>query len=230
MSTPIPSIVAAMIDHTELHIDARYQDLTRTCLEAAKFSFASVAVNPVHVHRCAVLLRDSGVKVDAAIGFPSGGFTIDNKVFETRDALARGADEIDFVMNVAALKAGDLDYVRREMKALRAATEGHVVKVILETCLLTEAEKIAACQLAVEAGLDFVKTSTGFSTGGATVDDVRLMTSVVKDAARVKASGGIRSAAQAQAMIEAGAVRLGTSAGVTIIEQLQASSDEGVRT
>jgi len=223
MSRPTPSMIAAMIDHTELHIDARYGDLVRTCLEADKFGFASVAVNPVHVARCAKLLAGTGVKVDASIGFHTGGFTIANKVFETRDALNQGADEIDFVINVAALKSADYDYVLREMESLRAATEGHVVKVILETCLLTDDEKIKACELAVKVGLDFVKTSTGFSTGGATVEDVRLMRSVVKDTALVEASGKIRSAEQAQAMVKAGAARLGTSASVTIIEQLQGS-------
>ena len=222
MSQPIHSHISAMIDHTELHIDARYGDLARTCLEAAKFCCASVAVHPIHVARCAKLLAGTPVKVDAAIGFHTGGFTIENKVFETREALDQGADEIDFVMNIAALKAGDGSYVLREMEALRSATEGHIVKVILETCLLTDDEKIKACELAVQAGLDFVKTSTGFSTGGATVHDVHLMQSAVKNAALVKASGGIRSAEQAQLMVAAGASRLGTSAGVKIIEQLQA--------
>ncbi|MBN1858862.1 deoxyribose-phosphate aldolase [Candidatus Bipolaricaulota bacterium] len=209
-----------MIDHTELRMDAHYGDLARACLEAAKFGFASVAVNPVHVARCAKLLAGTAIKVDAAVGFHTGAFTIENKVFETRDALDHGADEIDFVMNVAALKAGDHDYVLREMQALRKATEGHIVKVILETCLLSDNEKIKACELAVQAALDFVKTSTGFSTGGATADDIRLMKSVVKNAALVKASGGIQNAEQAQSMIKAGASRLGTSAGVKIMEQL----------
>jgi len=214
------SNIASMIDHTELHIDARYGDLVRTCLEAIRFGFASVAVHPVHVARCAKLLAGTPIVVDAAIGFHTGGFTIDNKAFEAQDALANGAGEIDFVMNVAALKAADYDYVSREMEALRSATEGHVLKVILETCLLTDPEKVKACELAVKASIDFVKTSTGFSTGGATIDDVRLMKSVVNDAALVKASGGIRNAQHAQQMVEAGASRLGTSAGVKIVEQL----------
>ncbi len=220
MSHETSSNIASMIDHTELHIDARYGDLVRTCLEAIRFGFASVAVHPVHVARCATLLAGTSVAVDAAIGFHTGGFTIENKVFESRDALDHGAGEIDFVMNVAALKAGDYDYVLREMEALRSATQDHVLKVILETCLLTDSEKVKACELAVKAGIDFVKTSTGFSTGGATIDDVHLMKSVVNGNALVKASGGIRNAKQAQQMIEAGASRLGTSAGVTIVEQL----------
>ena len=211
----IPADVASMIDYTELRIDARYGDLELACLQAVKYGFASVALHPIHVARCVKLLSGSGVKVDAVVGFHTGGFTIENKVFEARDAIHDGAAEIDFVIHVAALKAGDVGHVRREMDAMREATKGCVIKAVLETCLLSNEETVTACRCATEAGLDFVQTSTGFSTHGAMVEDVRRMkTAVGSSGVAVKASGGIRTVSEVLDMVEAGASRLGTTASV----------------
>ena len=213
--------LASMIDHTELHVDASYGDIRRLCLEATKYGFASLAIHPVNVPLAVKLLKGSTVKVDAAIGFPTGAFTIEGKVLETKDAIKKGAEEIDFVMNVGALKAGNYGLVRDEMRAIKEAAGDLVTKVILETCVLTDEEKVAACQIAREAGIDFVKTSTGFGEKGATVEDIKLMRQTVGGEMGVKASGGIRNTKDALAMIEAGATRLGTSAGIAIIEGLR---------
>lgn len=214
------STLAALIDHTELHVDATYGDIRRLCLEAVKYGFASVAIHPVNIPLAVKLLKGSTVKVAAAIGFPTGAFTIEGKVFETEDAIKKGAEEIDFVMNVGAFKAKNHSLVADEMRAIRQATGDLITKAILETCLLTDEEKVAACQIAQQSGIDFVKTSTGFGEKGATVEDVRLMRQTVGENMGVKASGGIRTTQDALAMIDAGATRLGVSAGIAIIEGL----------
>jgi deoxyribose-phosphate aldolase len=212
--------LAALIDHTELHIDATYGDIRRLCLEALTYGFASVTLHPINIPLAVEVLKDSRVKVDAVIGFPSGAYTVEGKVFETKDAIAKGAQEIDFVMNLGALKAGDDSLVMKEMRAIRKAAGDLITKVILETCVLTDEEKVKACRIATEAGIDFVKTSTGFGAKGATVEDVGLMRQTVGESAGVKASGGIRTTQDALVMLQAGATRLGTSAGVAIIEGL----------
>ena len=215
------STLAALIDHTELRVDATYGDIRRVCLEAAKYGFASVVIHPVNIPLAVKLLKGSRVKVDAVIGFPTGAFTVEGKVFEIKDAIKKGAGEIDYVMNVGAFKAGDHNLVEDEMQAIKAAAGNLVTKVILESCLLTEEEKVAACRIARETGIDFVKTSTGFGEKGATVEDVKLLRQTVGEDMGVKASGGIRTTQDALAMIDAGATRLGTSSGIAIIEGLE---------
>lgn len=221
--------LARMIDHTELHIDASYSDIRKLCLETINYGFAAVAVHPVNVPLAARLLNGTQTKVAAVIGFPTGAYTIEGKVFETKDAINKGAREIDFVMNVGALKAGNYSYVVDEMRAIKAAAGDVITKAILETCLLTDEEKVTACQIAKEAGVDFVKTSTGFGEKGATVEDVKLMRRTVGEDMGVKASGGIRTTQDALAMIEAGATRLGTSAGVAIIEGLASEAERHLK-
>ncbi|MBI5882476.1 MAG: deoxyribose-phosphate aldolase [Elusimicrobia bacterium] len=211
------SKVARMVDHTLLKANATQEEVAKLCSEARTYCFASVCVNPSYVSLASQLLRGSGVKVCTVIGFPLGSTTSTVKAVEARDAIANGADEIDMVINVGALKSGNDAAVYEDIRAVREATRGRVLKVILETALLSKEEKVRACLLSKKAAADFVKTSTGFSTGGATVDDVRLMRETVGPAMGVKASGGIRDAKIAQAMIEAGATRLGTSASVAIV-------------
>ena len=186
-------------------------------MDAAKYGFAAVAIHPTNVPLAAEILGDTPVKVCAAIAFPLGAYPPDLKAFETRDAINKGADEVDMVMNVGALKSGDYAAVREEMQGFVEAAEGKTTKVILETCLLNDEEKVKACEFARAAGADFVKTSTGFQSG-ATVEDVRLMRETVGENMGVKAAGGIRSIDDALAMIEAGANRLGTSSGVQIVQ------------
>ena len=209
--------LAAAIDHTLLRPDATRDDVRALCREAVEFGFFSVCVNSSWVSLAAKELDGTSVAVAAVTGFPLGAMDATAKAFETGCAVRAGASEIDTVMAVGRLKQGDESYVRDDLRAVVSAAEGRPVKVILETCLLTDDEKRLACQLAIEAGAEFVKTSTGFSAGGATLDDVRLMWDVVAGRCRVKASGGIRDRATALAMIEAGATRLGTSAGVAIV-------------
>lgn len=209
--------LAKLIDHTLLKPEATPEAIDRLCAEAREYGFASVCVNPFHVTRAKLQLRGSEVKVCTVIGFPLGAGTHFTKAFEARDAVANGADELDMVLNVGALKAGDYDYVRRDIGAVVAAAGGRLVKVILETGLLSDPEKIKACELAKEAGADFVKTSTGFGPGGATVEDIRLMRATVGPRLGVKASGGVRDRITAQRMVAAGATRIGTSSGVTIV-------------
>ncbi|MGE5554109.1 MAG: deoxyribose-phosphate aldolase [Betaproteobacteria bacterium] len=209
--------LAKLIDHTLLKPDATPEAIARLCGEAAEYGFASVCVNPGNVALAAALLRGSEVKVCTVIGFPLGATTPLAKAFEARDAVANGADELDMVLNVGALKAGDEALVARDIRAVVEAAGGRLVKVILETGLLTEEEKVRACLLAKEAGAGFVKTSTGFGPGGATVEDVRLMRQAVGPDFGVKASGGIRDRVTAERMVAAGATRLGTSSGVAII-------------
>lgn len=208
----------SMIDHTLLKADTNKEAIISLCEEAKRYKFAAVCVNPYYVSLCREILKGSGVKVATVIGFPLGANTKDVKAYETRRAVEDGADELDMVLNIAALKNKEYQVVKEDIKAVVEAAGGRIVKVILETCLLNEEEKIKACQLALEAGADFVKTSTGFSTAGASVEDVKLMKSVVGDRMEVKASGGIRDYETAMKMIEAGASRIGTSSGIKIVE------------
>ncbi len=211
--------LAKCIDHTLLKTDARRADLERLVEEAKAYHFASVCVSPIWVSFAAHALQGSGVKTCTVIGFPQGATPSEVKAFETKRAIADGAEEVDMVITVGKLKDGDDAYVKADIEAVVAAAKGKAVtKVIIETCLLTDEEKRRACLLAKEAGADFVKTSTGFSTGGATAADVKLMRESVGEDIGVKASGGVRSRADAEAMIAAGATRLGTSSGVKIVE------------
>ncbi|MFN7249445.1 MAG: deoxyribose-phosphate aldolase [Anaerobacillus sp.] len=211
--------LAKMIDHTALKADTTKAQIEALCAEAKEYNFASVCVNPTWVKTAAELLKDTGVDICTVIGFPLGANTPETKAFETHDAINNGATEVDMVINVAALKAGDDELVERDIRAVVEAAKGKALtKVIFETCLLTKEEIERACRLSVQAGADFVKTSTGFSTGGATVEDIALMRKAVGPNVGVKASGGVRSLADAQAMIAAGATRIGASSGVSIIK------------
>lgn len=218
--------IASYIDHTLLKPESTESQVVQLCKEAAEFKFASVCVNPTWVETAAAELTGSGVKVCTVIGFPLGASTPETKAFETTDAISKGAGEIDMVLNVGALKSGNTDHVKKDIEAVVNAAKGKaIVKVILETCLLTDEEKITASQLSKEAGADFVKTSTGFSTGGATIEDVKLMRQTVGADLGVKASGGVRSLEDVEAMIEAGATRIGASSGVKIMQGLTSDSD-----
>ena len=213
--------LANMIDHTNLKAFADDAAFEKLCDEAKKYNFKMVAINPAQTVRCKKKLEGSPVHVGAAIGFPLGQTTLECKIFETKDAIEKGADEIDYVINVAELKNKNYDYIKKEMeeivKICREA--GKTSKVIFENCYVTDDEKRKVAEIAKEVKPDFIKTSTGFGTGGATVEDVKLMKSVVGDEVKVKAAGGIRDLKTALAMIEAGAERLGTSAGVAIVEE-----------
>lgn len=206
-------------DHTNLKADAKREDIEKLCAEAKKYDFASVCVNPYYIPLCKELLADTDVKVCTVVGFPLGQMTTGGKLFETIDALSKGADEVDMVINVAALKAFDDDYVETEIALLKSAVGEKVLKVILETCYLSRNEIIRACIIAKRAGADFVKTSTGFGTGGAKVEDVALMRKFVGPDMGVKASGGIHTKEEALALIEAGANRLGCSASAKIMQE-----------
>ena len=210
--------IAKMIDHTLLKATATREQIEKLCAEAAEYRFASVCVNPANVALAAKLLAGSGVKVCTVIGFPLGANTSAVKAFETRDAIGNGAQEADMVINVGKMKAGDYDAVESDIRAVVDAAGGALVKVIIETCYLTDEEKIAACRAAARAGADYVKTSTGFGTGGATAADVALMRANIPARMKVKASGGIHSYQDAVALIEAGAERIGASAGIAIVE------------
>ncbi|MCL5677494.1 MAG: deoxyribose-phosphate aldolase [Firmicutes bacterium] len=209
-----------MIDHTLLKATAKPEEIDRLCQEARDNGFGAVCVNPAYVPRAVKALQGNGVAVATVVGFPLGANQPEIKAAEARLALQQGASELDMVINIGALKGGDPDLVERDIRAVvneaRAAGGKALVKVIIETCYLTDDEKRTACRLAKQAGADFVKTSTGFGTGGATVEDVRLMRQAVGPEMGVKAAGGMRSTADALAMVEAGASRLGTSAGVAI--------------
>lgn len=209
--------LARLIDHTLLRADATPSEVRRLGEEALVHRFRAVCVNPVHVGLVAGILAGSDVAPCSVVGFPLGAVLPEDKAAEAAGAVRRGATEIDMVIALGALKAGDHAHVRADIAAVRAACRGSVLKVIIETCLLDDAQKRLACTLAVEAGADFVKTSTGFSTGGATVADVALMRAAVGDAAGVKASGGVRSLEAARALVAAGATRLGTSSGVALV-------------
>lgn len=208
-----------MIDHTVLKADTPLETVKRICDEAMEYGFASVCINPCHVSYCADYLKDSDVNVCTVIGFPLGANTSAVKAFETKDAIANGADEIDMVMNIGALKDKNYDLVRDDVKAVVEAANGTLVKVILETCLLTEDEIKKACELCVEAKADYVKTSTGFSTRGATIEDVRIMKEAVHGKAKVKAAGGVRTPEDMVKIVAAGADRIGTSAGCSLVKK-----------
>lgn len=205
-------------DHTILSPDATADDVDRICAEAKEYNFASVCVNSTFTSQVAHNLTGTGISTCVVVGFPLGASDSDSKAYETKKAVENGADEIDMVINIGALKGGEYDKVLEDIKKVRSACEGKVLKVIIETCLLTDLEKVKACELAVEAKADFVKTSTGFSKGGAVAADVALMKRVVDGKALVKASGGIRDYAVAMDMINAGADRLGTSRTVDIVK------------
>jgi deoxyribose-phosphate aldolase len=209
-----------MIDHTLLKPDATQQEVAQLCFEARKYGFASVCVNPTWVSLCAQLLQGASAKVCTVIGFPLGATSPEVKAFETQTAIQHGATEIDMVINIGALKARDLDLVARDIRGVveAAHSRGIIVKVIIETTLLDDEEKTIACLLSKEADADFVKTSTGFAGGGATVHDVELMRRTVGPEMGVKASGGVRTFEDAESMIKAGATRIGASAGVKIIQ------------
>ena len=208
--------------------DASAEEITRLCKEAADNRFASVCINPSYVPLASELLYGTGVKVCTVIGFPLGATSTKTKVHETKEAIENGASEVDMVINIGAVKSGDYDLVRNDIESVVFAAKGRaLVKVIIETCLLTDDEKVRVCTIAKMAGADFVKTSTGFSTGGATIDDVRLMRRVVGPDMGVKAAGGIRDYETAVAMMEAGADRLGTSSGVAIVNNNKSLSQKG---
>jgi deoxyribose-phosphate aldolase len=210
-----------LIDHTLLKTDATEKDIAKLVAEAKEYKFASVCISPIWVTYAAQALKDTGVAVCTVIGFPQGATPTAVKVFETQTAIDDGATEVDMVIAVGKLKGGDSDYVEQDIKAIVNAAKGKaLVKVIIENCLLTDVEKELACQLVVNAGADFVKTSTGFSTGGAVKEDVILMRKSVGDTIGVKAAGGIRSKEDVNIMIEAGANRLGTSNGVKIVQSV----------
>lgn len=206
------------IDHTILKADAKEEAIQNLCLEAKEHHFASVCVNGYWVKKCATLLQDSDVLVCTVVGFPLGAMSSKAKAYEAQDAIANGAREIDMVLNIGELKAGNLKAVYEDILTVRKACATVCLKVILECCLLTKEEIVSACELCVKAGANFVKTSTGFSTSGATVEDVQLMKDAVHGKCLVKASGGIRTKEDMQKMMDAGADRIGTSAGVTLIK------------
>lgn len=213
--------LAQMVDHTQLRAYAVKEDFEKLCKEAADYGFKMVAINSYPVELCSRLLKGTGVHVGAAIGFPLGQTTIENKVHETKQAIENGADEIDYVINIGKLKEKDYDYIEREMtEIVKACREKNILsKVIFENCYLTDDEKIKVSEIAAKVKPDFIKTSTGFGTGGATLEDVKLMKSIVKDEVKVKAAGGIRDLDTFLAMVEAGAERIGTSAGIEIMNE-----------
>ncbi len=206
------------IDHTLLKADATKEQITKLCNEAKQYNFASVCVNTCYVPLCKELLKDSDVKVCCVVGFPLGAMDSDSKAYEAKKAVENGAGEVDMVINIGALKDKNYDYVTKDIEKVVNASKPSIVKVIIETCLLTNEEKVEACKCALNAKAEFVKTSTGFSTAGATVEDVALMRKTVGNNCKVKAAGGIRSYEDAMKMIEAGADRLGCSAGIKIME------------
>ncbi|PRR78736.1 Deoxyribose-phosphate aldolase 1 [Clostridium liquoris] len=213
--------LAGMIDHTLLKPEAQKNALEKLCKEAIQYNFASVCINPCNVAFAAEMLKKSKVKVCTVIGFPLGAASTAVKAFETEDAIKNGAQEVDMVINIGRLKDRDYEYVKNDIKAVVDAAKGKALtKVIIETCLLTDEEKVTACKLSKEAGANFVKTSTGFSTGGATVSDVKLMRETVGKDMGVKASGGVRTYEDSIAMVEAGASRIGASASIKICEEI----------
>lgn len=205
-------------DHTILRADATEEEIVNLCNEAKEYNFASVCVNPSHIETCFNLLENTDVDVCTVVGFPLGAMTTEAKMFETEQAVKNGAKEVDMVINIGKLKDKDYSYVRNEIKLLKKICGKNILKVIIEACLLTEEEKIKACELSKEAGADFVKTSTGMSKGGATKEDVQLMRKVVGEEMGVKAAGGIRDIETARIMIDAGANRVGCSSTVNIMK------------
>lgn len=221
-----PADIASFIDHTLLKPEASEADVLKVCAEAAEYGFKSVCVNPIWVKTVTTALKGSGVLACSVVGFPLGATPTDVKSFEARGAVLDGADEVDMVINIAAARAGDKGALVEDIAAVAETVHGGgaILKVIIETALLTDEQKVLACQAAVEAGADFVKTSTGFNGGGATVQDVALMRRTVGPDLGVKASGGVRSLADAQAMIAAGATRIGASSGIAIVKGEQGSA------
>ncbi|KIC65342.1 deoxyribose-phosphate aldolase [Pseudarthrobacter phenanthrenivorans] len=221
-----PADIASFIDHTLLKPEASEADVLKVCAEAAEYGFKSVCVNPIWVKTVTTALKGSGVLACSVVGFPLGATPTDVKSFEARGAVLDGADEVDMVINIAAARAGDKGALVEDIAAVAETVHagGAILKVIIETALLTDEQKVLACQAAVEAGADFVKTSTGFNGGGATVHDVALMRRTVGPDLGVKASGGVRSLADAQAMIAAGATRIGASSGIAIVKGEQGSA------
>lgn len=212
--------LARMIDHTVLKADTKEEKIEEICKEALQYNFASVCINPCNIESAAKLLKGSEVKVCTVIGFPLGANTTAAKAFETKDAIEKGASEVDMVINIGKIRDKDYDYVKKDIEAVVKEAKGKALtKVIIETCLLTDEEKIMACKLAKEAGADFVKTSTGFSTGGATVADIKIMREAVGENLGVKASGGVRTYEDSIAIINAGATRIGASASIDIINK-----------
>lgn len=211
--------VSTLLDHTVLRPDATKADVLRLCRDARDGGFIVIFVPPCYIDEAVAAVAGTNIRVGIPVGFPLGGHTTATKVAEAIEGVARGATILDMVINVSRLKSGDYDLVRADMAEVVQATPGAEHKVILETCCLTREEKITACRLAVEAGMDYVKTSTGFAAAGATVEDVRLMKEAVAGRAKVKASGGIRDWKTAQAMLEAGADRIGTSASLAIMAE-----------
>lgn len=208
------------IDHTLLKAFATTSDIEKICEEAKKYNFKSVCVNPYYVKKAKELLKDSDVLVCTVIGFPLGANTIETKAFETSDAIKNGADEIDMVINVGKAKEHDYDYIKKEIEEVVKVSSGKLVKVIIETCYLTDEEKVEVCKAATLAKANFVKTSTGFGTGGANAHDVSLMRNAIDSSMKVKASGGVRTLEDALKMVDAGAERIGASSGVQIMEDL----------
>lgn len=218
--------IAKFIDHTILKPDSNEEQVKRICAEAKEYGFASVCVNTSYTKLVSKALQGTDVKTCVVVGFPLGATTKEVKAFETKQAIQDGADEVDMVINVGYLKSGKEQEVKEDIKAVVDAADGKAaVKVILETCLLTDEEIVTVCKMAKEVGADFVKTSTGFSTGGATVEDIRLMRDTVGADMGVKASGGVRTKEDAEAMIEAGASRIGASASIAIVEGTKANTD-----
>lgn len=210
--------ILARVDHTLLRPEARWEDVRKICDEALEYHTASICINPCYVRQAAEYLAGR-VPVCTVIGFPLGATTTRTKIEETKQALLDGAEEFDMVINIGALKAGDLDYVEQEIRALKYTVGNKVLKVIVETCLLTQQEKEAMCEVVVRAGADFIKTSTGFSTGGATFEDIALFARCIKGRCRIKAAGGIRTAEDMEKFIELGADRLGTSSAIKILSE-----------
>ncbi|BCN26487.1 deoxyribose-phosphate aldolase [Vibrio alfacsensis] len=217
-------MIHSLIDHTLLMPTATEKQITTLCNEAIEHSFFSVCVNPTYIATCAALLKNSGVKVCTVIGFPLGANTTAVKVFETENAVENGADEIDMVINIGHALDGKWSEIEKEIAAIKTACQGRLLKVIFETCLLADEQIAKLCEISKQAGADFVKTSTGFSTGGATEEHIRLMRTCVGNEMGVKASGGVRTQVIAQTMIDAGASRIGTSAGVSIVNGTEAKS------
>lgn len=216
--------IAKYIDHTMLKAEATKEEIKKTCEEAREYGFFSVCINGANVAYACEQLKETDIKVAAVVGFPLGAITSEAKTFEAKDIIDNGAKEIDMVINIGALKEGNKDEVLNDIKAVvNIAKDSAIVKVIIETCLLTHDEKVLACKLAKKAGAHFVKTSTGFSTGGATVEDIKLMREAVGSEVGVKAAGGIRDLKTALAMIEAGATRIGASASVNIVKDINRS-------
>lgn len=214
------------IDHTVLKATSQKKEIKKLCEEAIEYGFYSVCVNGCNVSFAYDLVKETGVKVAAVVGFPLGAMSMEAKIFEAERAVEEGASEIDMVINIGALKDKDYAYVEKEIAEIKKAIGNKVLKVIIETCYLTEEEKMKACELSVNAKADFVKTSTGFGTGGATFEDVALMKKVVGDKAQIKASGGVKDLATAQRYIEMGVTRLGTSSGIEIIKGLEVEKDK----